>query len=288
MDIREQITNAIIARLEQGAGRWRKPWSTPQPLGLPRNYKTRQAYSGVNILLLWLAAEERGYEQNTWLTFNQALAIGAKVRRAAKGVLCIFYKLAELKNREPDSDEQTRCVPLMKPFWLFNTEDIEGLPATAAAAAAPFAPIEAAEQLLQACGARIEHVGGRALYDRAADAIRLPVRERFARPVDYYATALHELTHWTGHAERLNRDFGQRFGDEAYAFEELVAELGSSFLLADLGLTEYTLADHASYLDGWLRTLKRDKTAIFTAAKHASAAHEFIQARLPAPAGGVE
>lgn len=278
MDLRKEITDRIIAKLEEGAGEWVKPWSGVGINGMPKNYSTGRAYSGVNVLLLWTAAQERGFDRNQWLTFKQAQELGAKVRKGAKGVMCIFYSMVERKGRgsDIDADEAGKPMPVLKPFWVFNVAEIDGLPAAAEPTTKEeFTPIEAAERLLKDSGAMIRHGGNRAFYSVAGDAIDLPERERFASAEDYYATALHELTHWTGHHSRLNREFGKRFGDAAYAFEELVAELGSAFVMGELGLMG-TMDGHASYLQAWLQVLKADKTAIFTAAKHASAAYSAI------------
>lgn len=277
MNIRTEITNTIIAMLEQGVGQWERPWQKVAVRGMPRNFTSGRAYSGVNVLLLWNAAQSRGFERNEWLTFKQAQEIGAKVRKGAKGVMCIFYKTMERSDAaDVEGDDEARSVPMLKPFWLFNVADIDGLPEQPAPQAANSQPLEQGEFILQATGARIEHGGNRACYSIAADMIQLPRPEQFKTPANYYGTALHELVHWTGHPDRLAREYGKLFGDEAYAFEELVAELGSAFLCADLGLTDYTLDGHASYLQSWLKVLKNDKSAIFTAAKHASAAHALI------------
>jgi len=284
MDIRADITNTIIAMLEQGAGNWQRPWETFGAKGLPRNFHSRRPYTGVNVLLFWHAAKVRGYERNEWLTFNQAKDLGAMVRKGAKGVMGMFYKTVERSSDavEGDDDQEAgRRVPMLKPFWVFNVADIDNLPvrdgeAQPAVPVKAFEPVDIAEQLLSASGAQILLGGDRACYGVDADTIRLPQPERFATPADYYATGMHELVHWTGHPQRLARTFGKRFGDAAYAFEELVAEMGSAFLCADIGLHEYTLQGHANYLGDWLRVLRADKTAIFTAAKHASAAHALI------------
>lgn len=281
MDIRADITNTIITMLEQGAGDWQRPWTATGVKGLPRNFESGRAYTGVNVLLFWHAAKTRGYERNEWLTFRQAQAIGASVRKGAKGVMGMFYKTVECQRDGADADEGEeggRRVPMLKPFWVFNVADIENLPAQPEAqpAAKAFEPVASAEQLLNASGATIISGGDRACYSVDADTVRMPARERFSKAADYYATATHELVHWTGHPERLARTIGKRFGDQAYAFEELVAELGSAFICADVGLDDYTLQGHANYLGDWLRVLRADKTAIFTAARHASAAHAYI------------
>lgn len=280
MDLRADITNTIISMIEQGAGEWQRPWSRLAALGLPRNLATGRAYQGINVLLLWHAVQSRGLGRSDWLTFRQARAMGRHVHKGAKGVMCIFYQMAPRKSGASDDDgadgPQGSHGPALKPFWLFNADDIDGLPVRDTSAAQVFEPIREAEMVLMASGAAIAHGGDHAYYDPVADAIRLPFPEVFRTQADYYGTALHELTHWTGHPGRLAREFGKRFGDAAYAFEELVAEIGSAYVLADLGLVDSTLAGHASYLQSWLKVLRRDKTAIFSAARHASAAHALI------------
>jgi len=279
MDIRVEITNTIIDMIEKGAGKWERPWSQVAVHGMPKNFSTNRAYTGVNVLLFWLAAQTRGYERNEWLTFKQAQEIGAKVRKGAKGVMGIFYKMVERTSKNAEESAEAgddRLIPLLKPFWVFNVADIDNLPLQPESTTACFDAIEEAEQILKKSGAVIQHGGNRACYSPSMDMIRLPQPMQFKTPADYYGVALHELTHWTGHDSRLAREFGMRFGDEAYAFEELVAELGSAFVMSDLGLMQNTLDGHASYAQSWLKVLKNDKTAIFTAAKHASNAYQLI------------
>lgn len=132
------------------------------------------------------------------------------------------------------------------------------------------------QQVIDATGADIRHGGGRAAYTPTHDYIIMPRPENFEREENYYATTLHELSHWTGHESRLGRDLSGRFGDDAYAAEELIAELSSAFLMGSFGLEDATIEGHASYLDSWLRVLKADKSAIFTAAAAAQKAHDFI------------
>ena len=236
------------------------------------------AYTGVNVLLLWHAAQERGFARNEWMTFNQARDIGAKVRKGSKGTMCIVFSMIEraAKNDIKGGSDGDDMVPMIKPFWLFNVADIDGLVERSDSFLDEFQSVEEGEFILKSSGAHIEHGGNRAFYAQTADLIHLPQPQQFKRPADYCATALHELIHWTGHESRLSRNFSKRFGDEAYAFEELVAELGSAFVLAELNLVDHTIEDHARYMQSWLKVLKNDKTAIFTAAKHASAAHALV------------
>lgn len=276
MDLRAEITNAIIQLIEQGQAKGAGTlWDTALSFGMPVNYKTKRPYSGVNVPLLWGAAAERGLERNEWLTYKQAQELGANVKKGAKGVMGVFFKMVPRKEAPATEDAEGAFMPMMKPFWVFNVADIEGLPEVQDPRP-EFVPIEAAERILEASGARITWDGARAFYRPSTDEIYMPTRERFASPVNAYAVALHELTHWTGHETRLNRDFSGRFGDEAYAFEELVAELGSAFVVAHLGLEGARLENHASYVESWLRVLKNDKNAVFTASRHASAAYAHI------------
>lgn len=286
MDIRQAITDRIIAIMDRGAEAWRKSWTTAAATGFPMNGKTRARYNGVNVLLLWDRAQEQGYTSNVWLTFKQAQELGGMVRKGEKGVMCVYFEMMQKKGKGAgaEGEESAEFFPMCKPFWLFNVSQIDGLPAdlipTAPVMAVPeFHAIEEAERVLAASGAEIHHNGGnRAFYRRDADSIHMPERERFATSENYYATALHELTHWTGAPHRLDRVKGKRFGDDAYAFEELVAELGASFVCGQLGLVEATIEQHASYVDSWLRVLKNDKNAIFSAAKLAGQASDYIMA----------
>lgn len=283
MDLRAEITNAIIRMIEQGTAEGEKTlWDKAIRFGMPVNYKTKRAYSGVNVPLLWCAAADRGLERNEWLTFKQAQELGANVKKGAKGVMGVFFKMLPKKGAAADieaGDEgEGGFIPMMKPFWLFNVADIEGLPEVDDERAA-FEPIAEAERFLEASGARITWEGARAFYRPSTDDIHMPTRDRFAKPVNAYAVALHELTHWTGHESRLARDFSGRFGDEAYAFEELVAELGSAFLVAHLGLEGARIENHANYVQSWLKVLRNDKNAVFTASRHATAAYQFILTR---------
>lgn len=198
MSLREDITHSIVRLIETGAARGASSplWDAAVSRGLPINYATRQPYSGVNVPLLWGAAEERGVERNEWLTFKQAEALGANVRKGAKGVLCAFYKRAAVGDDSSEVAEVagSRVVSILKPFWLFNVADVQGL-RPAAPTALPFDPIASAEQLLANSGVPVTWEGSKAFYRTATDEIFMPARERFSTPVNAYAVALHELTH---------------------------------------------------------------------------------------------
>lgn len=277
MDIYKEITNQIIEAIETGALNNEKLWQDTAALGMPANFQTRKQYSGVNVLVLWATAKRKGHSSNYWLTFNQAQAIGGKVRKGEKAVMGVYFQPLERAEINEETGETERAViPMLKPFWVFNLDQIDGIERPLPYTPATFEAIEQAEHILAMSGARL-HIGGtRAFYSPVQDAIHMPDRERFSKAENFYTVALHELTHWTGHSRRLNRDFSGRFGSEAYAFEELVAELGSAFINADMGFVDTSLEHHAGYLDSWLTVLKKDKRAIFTAAKLATSAHQYI------------
>lgn len=283
MDIRQAITDRIIGMMEKGGSTWAQSWSSAARSGMPTNARTGTRYSGINVLLLLGAAAEAGFASNKWLTFKQAADLGAKVRKGEKGVACCFFEMVKTKKQEAKGEEEQGAFPMCKPFWLFNVAQIDGLPSEMAEAATSarheFHAVNAAERIAYACGATIEHGGERAFFRPATDSIGMPHKERFKTPENYYATLMHELTHWTGAVGRLNRTFGKRFGDDAYAFEELVAELGAAFVMGHLGLVETTIEGHAGYLELWLKVLREDKTAIFSAAKHAGQAYEYLVTR---------
>jgi antirestriction protein ArdC len=282
-DIYEKVTNRIIADLEQGELTWLKPWSSGntegrivRPLrhnGLP--------YSGINVLMLWSATVECGYASPFWMTFKQAQELGAHVRKGEQGSLVVYANTITRTEEGEDGQDEERKIPFMKGYTVFNVEQIDGLPEHYAAK--PDAVIDQvqriahAESFFAATGADIRHGGNSAHYSGGTDHVQMPAFEAFREPEAYYATLAHELTHWTKHPKRLDRDFGRKkWGDEGYAREELVAELGAAFLCADLALTPEPGMDHAAYIQSWLKVLKEDKRAIFSAAAHAQRAADFL------------
>ncbi|MHB1608448.1 MAG: ArdC family protein [Acidiferrobacter thiooxydans] len=278
-DIHQAITDRIIEAMEQARGTGRRLWDS-QP-SLPLNLTTGKPYTGINILMLWSAALQNGYTSPYWLTYKQAADKGGQVRKGEHGTHCVFYKPweAESTNHETGETEIVKGA-VLKGFTVFNLDQIDNIEAPATEARAPFEAIEDAERILAASPAPIKTGGTQACYIPSRDEIRLPAREAFISAESFYSVALHEMTHSTGHKSRLDRDFSGRFGDAAYAFEELIAEMGSAFLAADLGIIGSTLQDHADYLAHWIAILKSDKKAILTAAAQASKAHGFIKALL--------
>ncbi len=281
-DIHQAITNTIIAAIERGAGEFRLPWHrSAGSMVRPVNVGSNKPYRGVNVVALWASADQNGYSSGLWGTYRQWAEAGAQVRKGEKAAHVVFYK--EISIADDEDQPETRLIARASP--VFAAEQVEGYaPSRSDAAAPPMTPIEQAEAFAAKTGATIEHGGERAFYRPSADLIVLPPREAFIgtptiSPAEaYYATAFHELIHWTGHESRCNRQLGRRFGDAAYAAEELIAELGAAFLCADVDVSAEPRVDHAQYLDHWLKLLKADKRAIFTAASKASEAVAYLTA----------
>ncbi len=267
-DIYQEITDQIISALEQGAAPWVKPWSTA---GMPRNAVSGREYSGINTILLAMSP----YGSPLWVTYKQAEAVGGHVRKGEHGTTVVFFKSLRLSDVN-NTDSKERSIPLLRSFTVFNVQQIDGLPEKYTLASKPqldnFADNVKAEMYLGK--AVIEHGKSKACFIPSADIIYMPNKIDFKSVSDYYATGLHELTHWTGHKSRLARDFNGRFGDAAYAFEELIAELGAAFLCGHCSIDGQL--QHASYIQSWLKVLKTDKRAIFTAAAAARRASEFV------------
>jgi antirestriction protein ArdC len=282
-DVYTRVTDKIIAELENGVRPWMKPWNAEHAAGRiskPLRFNG-QTYNGINVLMLWSAAMEKDYAAPIWMTFRQAKELGANVRKGEKGELVVYANKLTRTEETDSGDEIERTIPFMKGYTVFNVEQIEGLPAhyyqLAEPVLDPVQRIEHAEQFFAATGADISHGGNQAYYAVHDDRIQLPPFESFKDAESYYATMAHEVTHWTRHPKRLDRSFGRkRWGDEGYAQEELVAELGSAFLCADLEITPEVRDDHTAYIDHWLAVLKKDKRAIFTAAAHAQRAVDFL------------
>jgi antirestriction protein ArdC len=228
-------------------------------------------------VLLTLESLLRGYGRNLWLTYRQATELGAQVRGGEHGTQVVFYKRPEVPASESEENTSARVVPLMRCFTVFNVAQVDRLPERLQEQereGTAWTPLHAPAQLLAESGAQIEHGGFAAFYSPSEDRIQLPERTLFPDAGAYYATALHEITHWSGHASRLDRQLGRRFGEAAYAMEELIAEIGSAFLCASCGI-EGRL-QHAAYVANWIQVLRDDKRAVFTAAAKAQQAADYI------------
>lgn len=271
----DSVTRSIIDDLEKGVPAWVQPWRTKRrtALGLlPANLATGRTYSGINIPILWHAAKCAGYPDPAWMTFRQALALNATVRKGEKGTHIVFTRKLTVK-KEDDEEKQ---ISMLRSYTVFNVAQIDGLPPTVLTPEDTPPPLDAdAQRFIDATRADIRHGGSRACFVPSLDIIQLPQRSDFASIESYFGTAIHELGHWVGHETRLNRDLNNRFGSQAYAAEELVAELTSAFLCAHLGVNGELR--HASYIESWLALLKMDSRAIFTAASKASQAADFLR-----------
>jgi antirestriction protein ArdC len=275
----ETITAAIVERLEAGTRPWVQPWtgaSISRPLracGTP--------YQGINVLWLWMAAEAAGHSSPFWMTYRQSQLLGGQVRKGERGTVAIFYRAYQTEEADDGyeaADRRTRRV--LKNFTVFNACQIDGLPNRLFPEPQPLPPPTERDHGLDgffaSVPARIRHWGAEAFYSPILDQITMPEPDLF-RDLDHYrATLAHELSHWTGHESRLARQLGGRFGSEVYAMEELVAELSSAILGAELGLPVEHLDHHASYVASWLKVLKADSRAIFTVAAKAEEAASLL------------
>jgi antirestriction protein ArdC len=283
-DVYTRVTDRIIADLEKGVRTWLKPWKAEHAAGrISRPLRHNGTpYQGMNILLLWGEAMDKGYTAPIWMTYKQAQELGAQVRKGETAALVVYANKLTRTETGESGEEIEKQIPFMKGYSVFNVEQVDGLPAHYYAQPVNPLPLadrlDYAEKFLANTGAQIRHGGNRAYYSPAQDAVQMPPFEAFNDKESYYATILHELTHWTSHKSRLDRSFNaKRFGDNGYAREELVAELGAAFLSADLGITPEVREDHAAYLAHWLKALKEDSRAIFSAAAHAQRAADFLQ-----------
>jgi len=278
----ETITRAIIDRLEAGVRPWVRPWRSGTAQGRPLR-ANGEPYRGMNTFWLWLAAEQCGYRARHWMTYRQAQMLGGQVRAGEQSQFAIFYKAY---SKKVDSgahsgemvDEHRR---VMRSYALFNADQIDALPAEFYAEPLTLAPPgdqlgPRAQRFVDRLPARLRMEGDSAFYDVRADRITMPQMEQFDTRAAWAATLAHEAGHWTGHPDRLARSFGKRFGDQAYAFEELVAELTSALVGADVGLPTTHLDDHAAYIGSWLTILRRDSRALLTAAARAEEAAGYL------------
>lgn len=288
----DTITQKIVAELEAGNFPWVRPWkSAGNDHGLPYNATTGRPYSGINILLLWSAIMERGFVRPAWLTYRQAQAAGGQVRKGERGTMVVFanrFTPDAEKERAAANDEDPRSIPFLRSYTVFNVDQCEGLPPEMTAARGDIA--EAAiepevKAIIAASGVPFRIGGDAAYYAPSGDYVVVPAPEAFHAPIDWHRTALHELGHATGHRTRLNRDMTEAFGSEAYAREELVAEMCAAFCCATLGIQP--TVRHSDYLASWLDVLKGDNRAIIKAASQASKAADWIL-RLTGDAGALE
>ncbi|WP_421825924.1 ArdC family protein [Larkinella sp.] len=282
-DIYARVTAKILADLEQGNLSWRKPWNSGQLAGqVMRPLRWNDIpYSGINTLILWNAASEQGYTSPYWMTFKQASEMKAKVRKGEKGTQIVYTDKFTREEEDANGEVKSSQIPFLKCYTVFNASQIEGLSDAFYKTPEPAVMQQNwRDPKLECFFAQTKadiYTGSKACYIQATDRIQMPPFESFETAMRFYAVLAHEICHWTKTPARLNRDFGKkRYGDEGYAKEELVAELGACFLAADLGFEPQPETHHAAYIQSWLHVLKDDKRFIFQAASHAQKAVEFI------------
>lgn len=280
-----KIADYFIRKLEQGVKPWERPWNSVAPKGRPLRHNG-QPYRGVNVGMLWGAADERGYTSPFWMTRRQAEQYGGIIRRGARPTMSIFASPAKIAGK-PDmlGEVTTRSIFFLRVFMVYNASEIDGLPVHYTPEHDPNVvdPIPAehrAAEFFSKLPATVRHGGNRAFFNRISDHIQMPHMRQFPAEAHYWATFAHEATHWTGAQSRLNRTFGKRFGDQAYAFEEIVAEIGSHYLAEDLGLPSGLHDSHANYIGSWLQVLKNDPQAIILASNLAEKAATYLTAKV--------
>ena len=278
-DLHVRLAATILAQLDTAdPASWTPPWHGADPM--PRNACTGRRYRGINVLALWCAARANGYADARWATYRQWALLGAQVRRAERATLVLFYK--ELP-RGAEAEPTDGAPFVARAAHVFNVAQVDAAPplANALDAGAARDPLPTFDAFVAATGATVRRGGTRACYVPATDTIHLPPRAAFRTPTGYAGTLAHELVHWTGAPHRLARDLTGRFGARAYAAEELVAELGAAFVLADLGIARAPHPDHAAYCASWVPLLRTDPHAVSTAAAQASRAADHLAALQP-------
>lgn len=270
------ITDKLIAKLEEGVAPWRKPWKAGEA-GAPKNLKSGKAYRGINVFLLTI----QGFESPYWLTFKQAKALKGSVRKGEKGTQVIFWRWVE-KTKTVDGVDKKESFPILRYYTVFNVAQCDGIVDPSknedVEPAPEFNPIASAELVVEGMPNRpsISHGGSRACYSPSLDAVKMPEREAFDAPAEYYSTLFHELAHSTGHESRVGRVFGVGFGSEDYSKEELVAEMTAAMISGHCGIEEATLDNSAAYLASWIKTLKGDPKLAVCAAAQAQKAADYI------------
>lgn len=282
--IYQTVTDRIISSLKAGVIPWEKPWKSPRFAGgpFPRNFSTGRPYRGINVLLLWSS----DYSSPFWLTFKQAQELKGTVRKGEHGTPIVFYKqLPEHAKKDEGTGENERVPFVLCHYTVFNVEQCDGLTIPEISQPMPAPEVdedELCESIVNGWENRPAlHLTSpteyRAYYRPSTDSVHMPARSRFVDTAHYYSTLFHELIHSTGHESRLNRTFGDRFGDELYSKEELVAEMGAAFLSAIAGIAnEHTDRNTTAYIQNWISKLQEDNRLIVHAAANAQKAVDSI------------
>lgn len=273
IDLYNKITSQITELMRQHGSDWTRPWTTTA--GGPSNALTGDRYKGINTLLLNLEAHGKGFSKPYWATFKQWRMKGGSVRKGQRGTLCVFYKPIAIEQ----PNESIKTVPVINQFFLFNADQVDGIVTPELEEPVTIQDRHhAVDDLLNCSGATIYETGSRAYYSPSKDHILIPPLSAFSSSEIFYSTLLHELSHWSGHPTRLNREEGMqgRFGSSAYAMEELVAELASAFLSIQLKVSHEPRKDHAQYLNSWIKILDQDPKAFSSAASKAQGVADYL------------
>lgn len=283
-DLYQEVTDKIIRELEAGRVPWVQPWDNASPdaaIGMPKNANTGNTYSGINILLLWASGIEQGFKAQKWVTFKQALEIGGNVRKGQRGTTVCYADTFIPKSeqeRQIQTGEQAQSIGFLKRYTVFNVEQCEGLDIETDKAAEKTEAdlIPAVKTIIDNMGVPFHFGGNKAFYMPSIDAITMPPMSAYYEPINFYRTAMHEISHSTGHKSRLDRKLDNARGSKGYAFEECIAEISASYICASLSIRP--TVRHSDYIGSWLELLKKDKRAIFKAASQASKAADFVLA----------
>ena len=271
----QSVTDSIISELEKGAIPWVKPWRADSTAD--RNVINNKPYQGINRLILGMASMIKNYDAPIWGSFQQFQQLGYNIKKGEKGTQIVFYKPVSTQKELPDGTIENNGYSVLKAYWIFNIAQTDA-PITKIAPEdlKPFNTISECENTISKSGAIIQHGGDGAFFVPSLDKINLPNKTAFNSESDYYATAFHELVHWSGAKHRLDRDLSGKYGNPSYAFEELIAEIGAAYLCADHRLQGELR--HAGYIQSWLKALRDDNKAIFKAAAYAQKAADYITA----------
>lgn len=274
--IYETITNQIVQAIEEGAELYRMPWHRARPdITNPVNAASGRSYRGLNVITLWMMAHARSFSSRTWGTYQQWQEKGAQVRKGEKASSVFFWK--DLKAADVQEEQDQRRF-VARAYSVFNADQVDGYEPAPMPELSEDERVVRADTFFSAVPARIAHGGNSAFYAPSTDSVQMIPFAQFESAAAYYGVLGHELTHWTGEKSRLDRDLSGRFGSDAYAIEELVAELGAAFIAGRLGLPSDPRKDNAPYIATWLKVLKADARALFTVASRAQAATDYLAA----------
>lgn len=275
--IYETITNQIVTAIEEGAAEFKMPWHRMgQDIFCPVNVVSGRDYRGLNVISLWMIAEAKRYQSGTWATYQQWQEKGCQVRKGEKSASVFFWKNLNEADGEQEQDGESRARFVARGYSVFNADQVDGYTPPEIPKLSESERIERAERFFASIPASVSHGGNVACFKLESDSVEMIDFARFTSAPAYYSVLAHELTHWSGGKTRLDRDLSGRFGSESYAVEELIAELGAAFTAGKLGLPSDPRKDHAPYIASWLKVLKNDSRAIFTAASKAQAAADYL------------